>query len=275
MADGPRTDRPCGSNELVERQFSRLAGRYETSAVHAQGQDLGWMVSDAALTGQERVLDVGTGAGHTALALAPGAWTVTGIDLTADMIARAAQLAERRALANVQFVVGDVVRLPFPADYFDRVACRFAAHHFVDPDGAAREISRVLRPGGRLLLIDHIAPDDGELDAFINRVDWLRDPSHVREWTAREWAHRFQQVDIPTTVAREWDLTLEVGWWLEQAGTPGERRQEILQMLRDAPPAARDMFSIRLDQSRQPVSFVLKCALFTGRKAAVPPGPTA
>ena len=264
-------DGMTGSNDSVQEQFSRRADKYTTSHVHASGKDLEWVVAEACLTGHEHILDVGTGTGHTALALAGGARAVTGIDLTARMIENATHLAAERGLVNVQFLVGDAVHMPFADHHFDLVTCRFAAHHFVDPDAAIREMSRVLKPGGLLLMVDHIAPDEAQLDEYINRLDWLRDQSHVREWTALEWQRRFQQAGVSTNVTREWDLHMEVSWWIEQADPDEARRAEIDRMFREADANTRAMFSIQFDDDRQPISFALKCALFKGRKAALIP----
>ncbi|MFB5191961.1 class I SAM-dependent methyltransferase [Alicyclobacillus fastidiosus] len=267
MTQSRGTGQTVASNESVQAQFTSRADCYKTSQVHASGEDLAWIVSEAALHGHERVLDVGAGAGHTAFAMAEGAWTVTGIDLTAKMVENATQLAALRKLQNVQFVVGDAVHMPFPDHVFDVVTCRFAAHHFVDADASVREMSRVLKPGGLLLMVDHIAPEDAALDTYVNRIDWLRDPSHVREWTAKEWHERFRTAGISSQVAREWDLHLEVSWWLEQAATDAQRRMEVDRMFREADEQTRRTFSIEFGEADEPKSFALKCALFKGRRA--------
>ena len=256
-----------GTNEAVQAQFSRRAERYRTSEVHARGEDLSWIVTEASLKGTERVLDVGTGAGHTAFALASGARTVMGVDLTEKMVESAASLAEEHGVVNVQFIVSDAVRLPFPSNHFDLITCRFAAHHFTAPDVAMAEMSRVLRPGGQILMVDHIAPDKPELDAYINHIDWLRDPSHVREWNVSEWLERFQTVGVMANVSREWDLHMEVSWWLEQSAPTEDHRRQIEQMFREADRITRDTFRIELGEDGYPVSFALKCVLMHGRKA--------
>ncbi|MCL6443861.1 MAG: class I SAM-dependent methyltransferase [Alicyclobacillus sp.] len=288
MRDENRIDQ---ANQAVQRQFSAHAVKYVRSQVHAHGEDLGWLVEVASLTGSERVLDVGTGTGHAALALAPTARTVTGVDLTARMVESATSLAAERGVGNVQFVVSDVVRMPFPDAHFDLITCRLAAHHFADADAAAREIARVLRPGGRFILIDHVAPTDPDLDAFINRLDWLRDASHVREWTVPEWIRRFADVGIELEVAREWDLHLDYAWWIRQAGTPADRVAEIERMFADADPKALAAFCVEFDEAdfsgsefagsdlsgsdmegaanpgrARPTSFALKAVLLHGSK---------
>ena len=117
-------------------------------------------------------------------------------------------------------------------------------------------------------MVDHIAPDEAPLDEYINRIDWLRDQSHVREWTAREWLHRFQQAGVSATVAREWDLHMEVSWWIDQSAPDEEKRAEIDRMFREADASTRAMFAIQFNDHKQPVSFALKCVLFKGRKVA-------
>lgn len=251
-------------NQAVQTQFSKQAIRYEDSPVHAHGEDLPWVAKAIPFAGHERVLDLGTGTGHTAFALAPHVGTVMGLDLTARMVTSAAKLAEEKGLTNVQFVLGDAVSLPFPDDYFDIVSCRFAAHHFAHPDGAAREIGRVLRPGGHVLFIDHVAPDTPELDTFINRIDWLRDNSHVREWTVPEWTARFQQAGVVLRVAKAWNLHMDYRWWLEQAATPEARRQETRQMFQAADDLTRRTFCVKSGEDGEVESFALTCALMVG-----------
>lgn len=254
------------SNEAVQAQFSRQAQKYEASPVHANGEDLKWIVEVAALTGTERVLDVGTGTGHTAMALSRSARTVIGADLTERMVESSTSLAEERGLVNVQFVVSDVVRMPFPSAYFDLVTCRLAAHHFADPDGAVAEVARVLKPGGRIILVDHIAPESPKLDQFINRLDWLRDGSHVREWTISEWLDKLRRVGIDAQEVKTWNLPLDFDWWIQQSSPTGERHEEIVQMLKNADDETRNAFHIRLGSEGQPLQFDLQCVLIQGWK---------
>src|SRR5579871_3836785 len=86
--------------DLIQHRFGVAAADYVTSKVHASGPDLTWLVAEAQLTGVERVLDVATGAGHTAFALAPGAAEVVALDLTRRMLDVARQEASARKLTN-------------------------------------------------------------------------------------------------------------------------------------------------------------------------------
>lgn len=118
---------PKAVKDAVAQQFGAVAEHYRTSAVHAGGEDLAQLVAAANLHGHEAVLDVGSGAGHTALALAPGVAHVTVVDLAVEMLARARWLAQERGLANLTFQSGDVEALDFPDGCFDLVASRYSA----------------------------------------------------------------------------------------------------------------------------------------------------
>jgi len=173
--------------DSVRTQFGRAAGDYATCHIHADGPDLPAMIAAASLDGRERVLDVGCGAGHTALAFAQHADRVEALDLTPDMLRETARLARERGLDNLSTRLGDVERLPYAAGSFDVVTCRQCAHHFPHPDAAVAEIARVLAPGGVFLLLDSVAPEDPKQDTFLNTIELLRDPSHVRDYSISQW----------------------------------------------------------------------------------------
>jgi len=134
-----------------------------------------------------KVLDVATGTGHTAFALAPHVGSVIGIDLTSEMLAEANQLRDRQSLQNVTFQIGDVHGLPFDDETFDLVTCRRAAHHFSDIGRALNEMRRVIHAAGRIVIDDRSVPEDDFVDRCMNLLDTYHDESHVREYRASEW----------------------------------------------------------------------------------------
>jgi SAM-dependent methyltransferase len=235
----------ASTNDAVRRQFGAAATAYATSSVHASGPDLTALVEAAALTGAERVLDLGCGAGHTALALAPRAASVTAVDLTAEMLAVAAGLARQRNLANVTFELADVAALPFPAASFDVVVSRYAAHHFAAPERALAEAARVLRPGGAFLLVDTVAPEDPALDTFFNAVELLRDDSHVRNWRGSEWLRMFQGAGFEATIRERFAVGLDGGAWVARMQTPPSRVAMLRELFATASAARRAGFEIR------------------------------
>ncbi len=177
------------AEDKAKRIFAERAAFYTTSTVHADPAGLARLVALAAPRPDWTALDIATGTGHTALALAPHVNTVIGIDLTQEMLSEAERLRAERAAGNVVFRVGDAHRLPFGDASFDLVTCRRAAHHFSDIGLAMNEIVRVLRPGGRLIVDDRSVPEDDFADRCLNQLDWYHDESHVREYRPSEWRH--------------------------------------------------------------------------------------
>lgn len=250
-----------------EEQFSRNAEDYRHEPLFAEGDDLRWMVDAQPLHGSEDLLDVGCGAGHTALAFAPFVRNCVGVDVTEAMVRVAAALRADRGRQNVSFQVGAAEALPFPSGAFDLVTCRFAAHHFADVRAALAEVARVLRPRGAFLLVDHVAPEDEALDAFINRLDRTRDPSHVREHRLSEFRSRFVAAGLSCDVLRLWDLRLDFENWIRRARATPEAEARLVALFRTAPAPCRSTFGLELDAAGRPRAFRLHCALLHGAKA--------
>jgi ubiquinone/menaquinone biosynthesis C-methylase UbiE len=239
------------SKDVVRERFARAAEGYASDVILAEGEELAAMVAAAALGGGERVLDVATGAGHTALAFAPHVAEVVATDLTPEMLAAARRLSERRGLVNVRFEVADAEALPSPDASFDVVTARFAPHHFPHPDRFCAQARRVLRRGGRLVLFDNMAPEDDELDEFINRVERRRDPGHHRahrisEWTAMLTNAGFQVSASPPLTRKVY----EYDGWTARQHLPEDEKQALARWLLQAPPRCADYFAITADGDR-------------------------
>ena len=252
------------TTDLVRSQFGAVADAYATSTYHASGGDLAALVRAAGLSGTEHVLDLGCGAGHAALAMAAHAADVTAVDVTPDMVATASRVAAERGATNVTVRVADVADLPFADAQFDIVTSRVAAHHFADPRQALAEAFRVLRPRGRLLVIDSVAPETAALDTFMNCFELLRDASHVRNWRPSEWlamlgAAGFHQ----PAVLERFAIPLDGQAWVERMRTPSFKVDTIRRLFADATPDQRAAFDLR---TADPWGFAISLALFQATK---------
>jgi len=235
--------------EAVRRQFAPVAANYATSAVHAAGPDWRARVEALPVGGDGRVLDVGCGTGHTALAFAPRVATVTAVDLTEGMLAQGRRLAAERGIDTVTFRQGDVERLPFADGSFDLVTSRYSAHHYPHPLEALREVARVLAPGGVFLLVDVVAPEAAAADAFLNRIETLRDPSHVRDHTVVQWHDILETSGLVAETRGGWPLRLEFRSWVTRMNTPPAAVAEIQDLLDCAAPGIRAALAVEDDYS--------------------------
>ncbi|OMI25075.1 SAM-dependent methyltransferase [Bacillus haynesii] len=251
----------------AQQQFSKNPEQYRDEPLFSSGKDLDAMVSCRSLNGDETLLDIGTGAGHTAIAFSPFVKHCTGIDITKKMVQTAAQFAEQKKAENVVFQQSDAAQLDFADESFDIVTCRYAAHHFPEIVRSMQEIARVLKQGGSFLLIDHCAPENEALDRFINRLNQLRDPSHVREYSESEWQKLFEENGLDFAVRERWNLPIDYESWLRRGAVPEQRKAAIQAHLSEASQSCRDMFNIVHDENGHPVSFCLKAVLIAGVKA--------
>lgn len=252
------------SDTLVQQRFGATAQAYATSTVHANGPDLQWLVEAAKLTGQECVVDLATGAGHTAFALAPYAQEVIAIDITKPMLETARQLAQERHITNIRFLKADVLALPLPDASVECIACRYAAHHFSSLPQAIKEWMRVLKPGGRLIISDTIAPEEPELDAFANEIELLRDSSHIRNHRISEWLLLLQEVGFEASLQKRWDITMDMQSWTQRMKTSAENVAQLKRLFTEAPAQVKECFHI--EQYDDNLSFSLPVALLTGIK---------
>jgi ubiquinone/menaquinone biosynthesis C-methylase UbiE len=176
-------------------QFTRQAVPFSTASAIKDEAALRLIVEFSGAGPDDTVLDVACGGGLVVCAFAKTVRHATGIDLTPAMLEQARKNQAAQGLTNVTWQQGDVVPLPFPDASFSIVTSRFAFHHFLDPLAVLREMKRVAKPRGKVMVVDS-APAPDRADAF-NRVEKLRDPSHVRAMPVDEHKSLYAQAGLP------------------------------------------------------------------------------
>jgi SAM-dependent methyltransferase len=245
----------------VQKQFGRTAAAYVESASHARGEDLDRIVTLATEHDGERVVDVGTGVGHTLRRVAPSFRSAVGVDATREMLEAGVGVLAGGGVKNALLVQADATALPIASGSADVVTSRLAAHHFADAAAAFREIARILRPAGLFVLVDNYAPDEPARDRFINEVETLRDPSHVRNHTVAGWRELLERAGLRTMVDSDTSVTkLTTENWLERSQTPPDRAEEVRRRLRTASPAAAEAFQIT------PTTFAVRKLILVGHR---------
>lgn len=202
-------------NEQILDQFTRQAAQFAQSAPARNEDIVGRMLRSARPSPSDTALDIACGPGLLVCDLAGYVAHATGIDVTPAMLAQARKTQHERGVANVSWDQGDVTALPYAGGAFDIVTCRFAFHHFPDPLAVLREMKRVCRPGGRLVVAD-TAPLSSKADAF-NTMERLRDPSHSRALPIEEWLQLFAAAGLPQPQVERTRLALELEAFLSRS----------------------------------------------------------
>ena len=234
---------------LVAQQFGATARAYLESVTHATGDDLELLAREIAAIPHAAVLDLGCGAGHASFAVAPHAASVIAYDPTAQMLTIVEREASARGLGNIETVRGMAETLPFAEARFDCAISRYSAHHWHDVPAALREVRRVLKPDGRALLIDTAGGETPLLDTHLQTVEILRDPSHIRDYSAQEWLALFREAGCTATLRKQWPVPIEFSGWIERMRTPPERVAAIHAVWRAAPDEVRRFFEVQQDGS--------------------------
>jgi ubiquinone/menaquinone biosynthesis C-methylase UbiE len=241
MAKHDPTD-PQQASEIHQRvnvQFGAAAAAYTSSLTHSDSDALSRVVELAQPRPEYVVLDVATGAGHMALALAPHVTQVIAYDMTKQMLAETQRNAVARGLTNVLTRQGTAEALPFPDGSFDIVTVRQAPHHYADVRAAVREMARVVKRGGRVIIVDSVAPDDDLLDQQWNHIEKLRDPSHVRNYRPSEWRAFVAEAGLQITFeessfATENGGPMNFAAWLRRMNAPPATVEEVTRLFREA-----------------------------------------
>lgn len=181
-------------NSRILDQFTRQAAPFAAAASIRNEEALNHIVQWSGAGAEDTVLDVACGPGLLACAFARVAKHVTGIDMTPAMLEQARRTQQEQGLKNLSWQQGDVYSLPFPPSQFSIVSSRFVFHHLQDPLAALREMKRVCKPGGKVVVAD-MAPLPEKADA-LNAAELMRDPSHVRALPLDELRGLFEHAGL-------------------------------------------------------------------------------
>jgi ubiquinone/menaquinone biosynthesis C-methylase UbiE len=217
----------------AEQFFARHAEGYSKSKSHAHGADLAALIEGLRLKKTDVALDAATGTGFTAVSMARLVSHVTGIDVTSEMLEQARLLARKEGIQNAEFELGDALGTKFGDSSFDVVTTRRAAHHFKDVHKFLSEAKRILRPSGRLGVVDMSPPEGTE--AFSNEIEKLRDSSHAEAFTAGAWKSMLSEAGFRVVFSGVLEEPVTFEGWLYPVEAGGKEEESVRRAWTTAP----------------------------------------
>lgn len=257
-------------NQLIIEQFSAQAAPFARFAAHSAAESMRLVREAVGIGPNDEILDVACGPGIVACDFARSAARVVGIDLTPAMIEQARTLQAANGLANLDWRIGDVSELPFESSSFDVAFTRYSFHHMIGPARVLTEMARVVRPGGRVAVVD-VYSSGPEQGAAYDRVEKLRDPSHVRALGLDELARLFGEAGLEDVKTRFYGLEVDLDELLASSSPEPGAADEVRRIFREDVGVDRlGVNARRADGSGAgSIRFTFPIAVFVGWKTVV------
>jgi SAM-dependent methyltransferase len=222
----------------IRDEFAHQADSFAGSPAMSLAETLDAVVELVPEDGAARWAELACGPGLIARAMAPRVGSVLGLDLTPAMIEKARAEAAEAGVENVSFELGDATALDLPDDSFDGAITRFSLHHIPAPIRVLEEMRRVVRPGGYVIVADHVTDDDGGAAAWHEEIERLRDPSHWACLTPSRLTAIGERAGLEPDLSREVPFVIDFEEWINR-GSGGPAHAELIErLLGEAPPAA-------------------------------------
>ena len=243
------SDRPCQSlattaHQLARDQFDATAQHYAASAPHQHSDSLAVVRKWVAGNRYENALDIATGPGFTAFAIAPYCRNVIASDISTAMLDQVETSATERQLNNIETQFADATDLPFQDATFQLITCRTAPHHFNDIPTFIEEVSRTLIPGGTFILVDTATVEDSDARAWHHKVELARDPSHAKALTSDEWTAALQQGGFAVADTALTRVNMTFRDWVIRSDTPDDVVRQLEQDFVNATSQVRNHFKV-------------------------------
>ncbi|MDH5401896.1 MAG: methyltransferase domain-containing protein [Candidatus Heimdallarchaeota archaeon] len=221
------------NEELSKQQFGKVADKYVTSRIHSDKEDLDFIVYFINPNKSWSMLDIATGTGHLAHKLAPEVSKVIASDITQEMLTKTAEIAIEKKITNLSTQSIDAHEIPFEANSFDLVTSRIAPHHFSDINKAIKNMISVTKQGGYIFIQDTKAPEEAQAAKFINKIEKLRDKSHLQTYSKLQWMKFFEGNDCTIEKMHVKTKVWPLGWWTERMNTPEQDINAIISLIEE------------------------------------------
>jgi SAM-dependent methyltransferase len=224
--------------ESIRDEFTHQTDTFARSAAMSSAATLGALLEMVPADAEARWLETACGPAIVGRAIASRVGSVHGVDLTPAMVEKAGAEAAAAGLANVEFSLGDATALEFEDASFDGAVNRFSLHHIPVPGRVLVEMARIVRPGGWVVLADHLTDADGDAAAWHGEIERLRDPSHWACLTRERLLAAGEAAGLILDDERVIPLDLDFGEWLGRGSGGADAAALIERLLSNAPPRA-------------------------------------
>lgn len=228
-------DLALDSGNTARHQFGLHAENYRKSRTHADSTTLNYIIELISPRIKEKGLDVGCGGGHMATTLSAEIKELVAVDITPEMLVQTRTLAVEKKISNLRLCLSDAQNLSFQSNVFDVVSCRIVFHHILEPVQALTEIKRVLKKNGRVFIQDILGSDDRRTRDYVDIVERLRDPSHIKNYNREEWKNYLQAVGLNVIHSEVVSGLYQLKEWTTRSGTPVDQVEKIEKMLKNMP----------------------------------------
>jgi SAM-dependent methyltransferase len=229
--------------ESIRSEFTHQSEAFAASPAMSAAATLDAVVEMVPADREARWLETACGPAIVGRAVAARVGSVHGVDLTPAMVEKAAAEAAAAGIANIEFSLGDATALEFEGDSFDGAVNRFSLHHIPLPGRVLAEMARVVRPGGWVVLADHLTDADGDAAAWHEQIERLRDPSHWACLSRERLLAAGEAAGLTLDSERVIPLDLEYGEWLGR-GSGGPGAAALIERLLGEAPASAESFRV-------------------------------
>lgn len=216
---------------MIQKSFETQAASFDSKNYHLSKQEyLNYMIEKTAPQKTDTMIEVASGTCICGRAFAPFVSHVTCLDTTSAMLEIGKTECEKTNIRNITFVKGIAEELPFLDNSFDIVISRLAFHHFINVKEIFAEMKRVLKQGGKLVLIDMTNKDFADT---ANTIEKMRDNSHVRNLSISEMKDLYTENNMTFELQEETEIPVSLENWMNLTNTNEKNCQKIRQLMID------------------------------------------
>jgi SAM-dependent methyltransferase len=237
---------PVMYEESIRAEFTHQTDTFARAGALRSAQTLGVLVELVPEDQQARWLEVACGPGLVSRGISGRVESVHGVDLTPAMVEKAVAEARAEGVENVSFALGDATALELDDDSFDGAVTRFSLHHIPVPGRVFGEMARVVRPGGWVIVSDHLTDVDADAAAWHEEIERLRDPSHWACLTRERLLAAGRAAGLELDEERIVPLDLDFGEWLGRS-SGGPAAAPLIERLLASPPPSAESFRVEVE----------------------------